>query len=115
MFMLADVACGNDNAIVVDEVLPSTIALVVTILKIAIPIIIVIFGILDLAKAVMANEEKEMKTAQKTLIKRIVYGVVIFFVFTLVQFVFSKLDSNNSGEYSCMNCFINGTKHCNYK
>lgn len=96
-----------------DEVLPSTISTVVKILKIFVPIIIVIFGILDLAKAVMANEEKEMKEAQKKLIKRIVYGVVVFFVFTLIQFVFSRFsDAGADGDKSCLDCFINGPDHC---
>ena len=38
-------------------------------------IILIIFGMLDLAKAVMANDDKEMKEAQKKLIKRIVYAL----------------------------------------
>ncbi len=101
---------GLDNGI--DEVLPDTIHTVVVILKIAIPVILVIFGMLDLAKAVMANEEKDMKEAQKKLIKRIIYAVIVFFVFALVQFVFSRVDDNTTGEKSCLNCFINGTDNC---
>ena len=52
---------------------------VINIFKIVIPIIIVLLAMVDLGKAVMAGEEKEIKTAQKMLIKRLVYGVVIFF------------------------------------
>ena len=59
------------------------------IVQIGIPIILVVLGTLDLGKAVIAGKEDEMKNAQKMLIKRLVYGVVIFFVVTIVQVVFN--------------------------
>ena len=62
---------------------------VINIIKIAIPIIIVLLAMFDLGKAVMAGEEKEIQAAQKMLIKRLIYGVVIFFVVTIVQVVFN--------------------------
>ena len=37
------------------------------------------------------GEEKEIKEAQKMLIKRLIYGVVIFFVVTIVQVVFNLI------------------------
>lgn len=78
---------------------------VINIFKIVIPIIIVLLAILDLGKAVMAGEEKEIKEAQKMLIKRIIYGVVIFFVVTLVQGVFSLVaDSSDSMDSQCWVC-----------
>lgn len=61
----------------------------INIVKIVIPIIIVLLAMFDLGKAVMAGEEKEIQAAQKMLIKRLVYGVVIFFVVTIVQVVFN--------------------------
>lgn len=104
----------------IDPIVPGTIRLFVTILKLAIPIILIIFGILDLAKAVMANDDKEMKEAQKKLIHRIVYAVVVFFVVALVQFVFNQLakadnnganvDKNNTA--SCIACFISDGSQC---
>jgi len=80
---------------------------VINIFKIVIPIIIVLLAILDLGKAVMAGEEKEIKEAQKMLIKRIIYGVVIFFVVTLVQGVFSLVA--DVGDYKSSQCWICAT------
>lgn len=112
MFILRDVTCGS---ITIDSVLPNFISTLITVIKIAIPIILIVLGILDLAKAVIANEEKEMKEAQKTLIKRIIYAIVIFFVVAIVQFVFGQLakaDSDSTAgannATSCINCFVNG-------
>ena len=76
---------------------------VINIFKIVIPIIIVLLAMLDLGKAVMAGEEKEIKEAQKMLIKRLIYGVVIFFVVTLVQVVFNLIGQNTSNNL-CWQC-----------
>ena len=58
-------------------------------IQIGIPIILVIFGMLDLGKAVMAGKEDEMKKFQGALIKRVIYAVVVFLVITIVQIVMS--------------------------
>lgn len=89
--------------------------LIVTILKIAIPIILIIYGILDLAKAVMANEEKDMKEAQKRLIKRIAYALVVFFVITLVQLLIKAVapsTENKTNIADCIACFTTDSNSC---
>ena len=65
---------------------------VINIMKIVVPIIIVLLATIDLGKAVMAGEEKEIKTAQKLVIKRLIYGVALFFVITIVQTVFGLVN-----------------------
>ena len=67
---------------------------VVNIVKIVIPIIIILLAMLDLGKAVMAGKEDEIKNAQKMLIKRLIYGVIIFFVVTIVQTIFNLIGQN---------------------
>ena len=58
------------------------------IIQIGIPIILVVLGTLDLGKAVIAGKEDEMKNAQKMLIRRCIYAVMVFFVVTIVSLVF---------------------------
>lgn len=107
--VLKTVKCtGIDTAF--DAILPDTVSTVVNIIKVAIPILLVIFGMIDLGKAVMSNDEKEMKGAQTKLIKRILYAVLIFFIFAIVQWVFAIIDGDNSSGSNCLNCFINGSK-----
>ena len=57
---------------------------VIDLFKILIPIGLILFGLIDLGKAVIAGKEDEMKKAQGTLIKRVIYAVAVFLV---VQFV----------------------------
>lgn len=60
---------------------------VLTILQIAIPIALLIFGTMDLGKAVMAGDEKEIKAATGILIKRIIAAVAVFLVILIVSVV----------------------------
>ena len=123
--LLATAKCPID----IDPIVPGTIRIFVTMLKIVVPIILIVFGMLDMAKAVMGNEEKEMKEAQKkqreaevdTKEFRVLYAIVIFFVVALVQFVFGQLadaDGNSdknikSGDTAaCISCFINSAESC---
>ena len=61
----------------------------IPIIQIGIPIILIVLGMFDLGKAVVASKEDEIKSAQKLLIKRVIYAIAIFFVVFLVNAVFS--------------------------
>lgn len=74
---------------------------VVNLIKWGIPIILIIFGMIDLGKAVMAGKEDEMKKFQGALIKRVIYAVAIFLVVFIVQLVMnivSDAGANDSQE-----------------
>lgn len=60
-------------------------------IKIVIPLIIIILGIIDFAKAAVSSDEKATAKAAVALAKRFLIGVVIFFVPLLVDVVFSLL------------------------
>ena len=66
---------------------------VIPLIQIGIPILLIILGMLDLGKAVIASKEDEIKSAQKMLIKRAIYAVAIFFVVLIVQLVFGLLST----------------------
>ena len=109
MFSLyADVTCGNLSASFSSQI-PEMVHLIVTILQIAVPIILIIFGMLDLGKAVMAQKEDEIKKAQGTFVKRLIAAALVFFVVMIVQVV-TKLVAGDEGEniWDCVNCFIGG-------
>lgn len=59
------------------------------IIGIAIPIILIGFGIIDFTKAVFAGNEEQMKKAQKDFIKRLEIAILIFFVPTIVNLILS--------------------------
>lgn len=87
---------------------------IVNILKIVIPVIIILLGTLDLGKAVMAGKEDDIKKAQSMLIKRIIYGVAIFFVTTIVQVVFGLVAGSGEDADTTNKCFqcVSSPKKC---
>lgn len=119
MFILDTVSCGGLGDF--DAMIPAFTSLAVNAIKVVVPILLIFFGMLDLAKAVMSNDEKEMKGAQGKFIRRAIYAVVVFFVVAVVQLVFSTLgnaeqnsEDNKSTENAanCISCFINGVDKC---
>lgn len=70
----------------------------IPLIQLGIPIILILLGMIDLGKAVMASKEDEIKSAQKMLIKRAIYAVAIFFVVLIVQVVFGLLSSTGDNE-----------------
>lgn len=69
---------------------------VVTIFKIVIPVILILFGVMDLGKAVVSKEDNEITKASTKLAKRAAAGILIFFIPTLVNYVFTLVDSAKS-------------------
>jgi len=80
---------------------------VLWVFKIVIPILIILFGMIDLGKAVVASKDDEIKKAIKSLAMRAVAGIVIFFIPTLVSTIFKLVDGFQEikGEYDvCASC-----------
>ena len=71
---------------------------IIPLIQIGIPIILIILGMLDLGKAVVASKEDEIKAAQKLLVKRAIYALAIFFVVLIVQLVFGLLSSTGDSK-----------------
>lgn len=70
----------------------------VNLLQWLIPIGLILFGLIDLGKAVVAGKEDEMKKAQGTLIKRVIYAIAVFLVVTIVTFVMGLVGSTEWRE-----------------
>jgi len=100
---------GISSELKIDVKIVNTISLIITVIEIAVPVILVIFGMMDLMKGVMAQKDDEIKKGQQTLIKRIVAAVLVFFVIAIVKMVFSfAADDQGGNMMNCVNCFLNG-------
>lgn len=109
MFLFADVTCaGLPVGTTFSSQVPYIINLIITIIKIAVPVLLIIFGMLDLGKAVMAQKDDEIKKAEQTFIKRILSAVLVFFVIAIVQLIFKLVDPDDGGVWDCVSCFVNG-------
>ena len=106
--MNLEYTCGGTN-LIFSGTFPYIVSTIVTIIKIAVPILLIIFGMLDLGKAVIASKEDEIKKGQQTFIKRAIAAVIVFFVIQVVQIIVRFVSGNDQNIASCFNCFINGT------
>lgn len=100
-------ACGFEY---MPSKLPHFISSLYDIVKLLVPIILIIMGMVDFARAVMASDEKKMKDSQKRFINRLIAGIVVFLVMAVVQFVFKQIDGMSeykNGFINCINCMLN--------
>lgn len=82
---------------------------VLYIIKVLIPLIIIILGAIDFAKALTSNKDDEINNATKKLIVRMVIGIVIFFIPLLISTIFGLI--KNANPYldkvdACQTCLL---------
>ena len=81
------------------------------IIQLGIPILLILLGTIDLGKAVISSDEKEIKAAQSRLIKRFIYAAAVFFVPLLVTVVMNVVATGAEGDAtSWANCWKAATK-----
>jgi len=82
---------------------------VLTIVKVAIPLLIIGFGIMDFGKAVVGSDEKVIQGALKSLGMRIVAGLFIFFIPSIIMWLFSLVaayQNADDGFSTCESCIL---------
>ena len=76
------------------------------IFQLGIPILLILLGTIDLGKAVISSDEKEVKAAQSRLIKRFIYAALVFFVVTFVSVLMNMVAQGGQGDTaSWENCW----------
>ena len=107
-----DVGTTNVCGFSLPKTLPHVTSILYNLIKILVPVILVIMGMVDMLSA-MSSDEKGMSKSTKKFITRIIAAVVVFVVMALVQFAFNSSNvSNKSDLNKCMNCLLSD-KGCN--
>lgn len=107
VLMKPEYTCGGTN-LIFSGTFPYIVSTVVLLIKVVVPILLIIFGMLDLGKAVVASKEDEIKKGQQLFIKRIITAIIVFFVIQIVQIVIRFVSGNDADVANCFNCFVNG-------
>lgn len=84
---------------------------VINIMQIAVPVILVIMGTVDLVKAVSSQKDDDIKKAQGVFIKRLIMGALVYFVVVIVKLLISII-GNNNGIWGCVECFVSNASKC---
>ncbi|CCY45927.1 unknown [Firmicutes bacterium CAG:822] len=119
LFYLLDAADSTlCEGILVPNVLFNVVSTIITGIKIVVPILLIIWGMLDFAKSVVAKKEEDIKKYQKAFVSRLISALVVFLIIFIVQLAVNLVsgveDSSNpdgttvSDIWSCSKKFING-------
>ncbi|MBR2833386.1 MAG: hypothetical protein IKE75_03025 [Bacilli bacterium] len=107
--------CGG---IEVPDTLFNAVSTIIRLIKIVVPILLIIWGMLDFAKSVVAKKEDDIKAYRKAFINRLISALLVFLVITIVQLAVSLVsgvekESHVEGQtvgdiWACSKKFING-------
>lgn len=123
VFAEPDLATGNAQLDFCDEPriqnLFKIAGTIIFLLKILIPVIIILLGTIDLFKAMISGDEKDISTSINSLIKRFVVGIVIFFIPAVIKTLFNIIDSSKEQgdtqwifNSKCYNCLLDPNGNC---
>ena len=69
---------------------------VVTIIKIVIPLLLIIFGMLDVGKSVVAGKPDEVTKNLRSFAMRCIAAILIFFIPSIVGLLLSLIDASTN-------------------
>ena len=106
MFIL-DIMCGTLS---IPEGVSTVVSLVIKALYIGIPVLLIVWGILDLGKSIIAQKEDEIKKHRSMFFKRLISAILVYFVAVGVIFIIGVLANAGipgmAGVDECINKLI---------
>lgn len=88
------------------------IGYILLIIKIIVPLILIVLGSIDFGKAALSGDEKSTKEAAVQFAKRVLIGLIVFFIPTVLDFFLSLINgvSETAAEFSnCTSCLFSPT------
>ena len=100
------VSCGEVGGI--PQPVPQMTSIAYTLLVIATPIVLIIFSIIVLVRAIVKQDPGEIVKARGSLIKKVLAAAIVFLVAGIAQFVITRAaGASEAGTMSsCLNCFL---------
>ncbi|MBP3461730.1 MAG: hypothetical protein J6K21_04900 [Bacilli bacterium] len=107
------VVCGNLGEPGIPAGIPKLTRGLYNLVKYIVPVAIILLGMLDFVKAVMASKEQDMKEYQNKFIRRLIAGVAIFLVLAIVNFVLRQAKfSDSESMLGCLSCLSTTESAC---
>ena len=94
-FLANDVSCGN--GVTIPGALVGLIRAGVFIIQVVVPILLILWGMLDFAKGVIGQDEEKIKSGQKKFIQRLIAAIIVFLIVAIVSFIIGIV-GNLGGE-----------------
>lgn len=91
-----------------DEIV-SIINTIFNIIRIGIPIILIVIGMIDMGKAITQQKEDEIKKAQGLLVKKAVAAALVFLIPSIAVMLVSAVGSDDKNSFkNCVDCVLRG-------
>ncbi len=81
------------------------VSLIYIAVRIGIPVLLIIVGMFDMGKAIVAKKEEDVKKAQSLLVRKLVVGLIVFLLPYFVELVV-KLATRDQEVVDCMKKLI---------
>lgn len=101
-----DICSSNNTSLKAFQV----VGYILMIIKIVVPLILIVLGSIDFAKAAISGDDESTKKSAVMFMKRILIGLIIFFIPTVIDFLLSLVNgvSDVAKQYeNCSNCLLN--------
>lgn len=77
------------------------------IIRLCVPIFIIIVGSMDIYKTVTSGKSDDLKKNLLTFGKRLIIGLIVFFIPTIIKLVVNSFGEDNADYQICINCIDN--------
>ncbi len=78
----------------------NAVHMIVVAIQVVVPILLIIWGMIDFAKAIIGQDEDKIKAGQKLFMKRLIAAVLVFLIVTIVQLLINIAASVAEGDGS---------------
>lgn len=88
------------------------IGIIINIAKVVVPLLIILTQMVSMTNIVISGKDEDFKENFKIMVKKIIAGLVIFFIPGIIDYAVDNLAGyNDSGFAQCSNCLLD-TNHC---
>ena len=109
-----DYCTSQLNGSGIPDAVGNLIHMAVLIIQIVVPILLILWGMLDFAKGVMGQDEDKIKAGQKKFIQRLIAAIFVFLIVVVVRLVITvvgNLGGNDANTaWQCADQLISGQK-----
>lgn len=91
----------------------SLLRMVETLIKIGVPIILIVMGMIDFGKVVIGKPDDQMKKTKSAFTSRLISAVLVFFVVSIVEMILPMINTDDE-IINCTKCIILNQGDCTY-
>ena len=89
------------------------IGLIIGVVKVILPVIIIITAMITFTKVVISGKDEDFKESAKTVMKKVIAGIIIFLIPEMIHFVFTKVvNANSTSNFTKCETCLNKPNNC---